>query len=375
MIRYPQCNGFRSVSRVPTHIHDAPAPHTVPLPSWLRSVTGALQSLATLLSSITWPSTDEDLLNRRYGWIALGALGLVAAGCGGESAGSSLDGLSGSVEVDGSSTVYPITEAVAEEFMAETGGSVRVTVGVSGSGGGFRRFCAGETDISNSSRHILQTEIESCAANGIEYLELPVASDGLAIVVHPSNDFVQCLTVNELRRIWEPGSTVQSWAQVREGFPDRPLRLYGPGTNSGTFDYFTEEIGGRTGASRSDYTASEDDNVLVQGVSGDVNSLGYFGFAYYIENQSRLKVLGVDNGSGCVTPSPETIESGTYEPLSRPLYLYVKRAALQRPEVRAFVEFYLDTAGELAGQVGYVGLTAAAYDEARSQLAQVADAR
>src|SRR5690554_4647834 len=215
------------------------------------------------------------------------------AACGGGAGGGEE---TGSVRIDGSSTVFPITEAVAEEFMAETAGAVRVTVALSGTGGGFRRFCAGETQISNASRPIDASEAAACELAGIEYIALPVALDGLSLVVHPSNDFAQCLTMEELGRIWEPGSTVDNWSQVRPEWPDRPLRLYGPGTNSGTFDYFTEEVAGETGASRSDYTASEDDNVLVQGVSGDPNALGYFGFAYYSENQSRVKLIGVDAG-------------------------------------------------------------------------------
>lgn len=299
----------------------------------------------------------------------LGALALMAlVGCGNSA--EDRVGEGGSIEIDGSSTVFPITEAVAEEFMIETGGEVRVTVALSGTGGGFRRFCAGETQISNASRPISEEEVQACAAAGVEYLELPVAYDGLALVVNPANTFAECLTLDELRRIWEPGSTVQRWAQVREGWPDQPLRLYGPGTNSGTFDYFTEEVAGETGASRSDYTASEDDNVLVQGVSGDVNALGYFGFAYYAENQDRLKLLGVDGGGGCVSPNAETIASGEYSPLSRPLLIYVNRGALANPPVRAFVEFYLATAPELADDVGYVPLEASRYEDARSALAQ-----
>jgi phosphate transport system substrate-binding protein len=312
-------------------------------------------------------------LNRQHGGRALALLVAgVVGGCGG---GSDVEGLRGSVEIDGSSTVFPITEAVAEEFMTETRGNVRVTVALSGTGGGFRRFCAGETDISNASRPIAPSEEQACAAGGVEFLSFPVAWDGLAVLVNPGNDFVQCLTVDELRRIWEPGSTVQRWSQVRADWPDRPLRLYAPGTNSGTFDYFTEEITGRAGASRSDFTASEDDNVLVQGVSGDPNALGYFGYAYYSENRGRLRVLGVDSGHGCVTPDPATIEGGQYEPLSRPLFIYVNRESLERPAVRAFVEFYLDTAPELSGEVGYVPLSAERYSTARLQLEQVASAR
>jgi phosphate transport system substrate-binding protein len=296
----------------------------------------------------------------------------VAAGCGSDSQG---DGLGGSISVDGSSTVFPITEAVAEEFMAETGGSVRLTVALSGTGGGFRRFCAGETDISNASRPILPPEVAACETNGVEYVALPIALDGMAVVVHLSNDFVQCFTVDELRRIWEPGSTIQNWSEVRPEWPNRPIRLYGPGTNSGTFDYFTEEIGGRAGASRSDYTASEDDNVLVQGVAGDINSLGYFGYAYYSENQSRVRAVAIDGGNGCVTPDPRSIEDGHYEPLSRPLLLYVNRASLQRPEVDAFIDYYLEVASELSAEVGYVSLSPQRYSESRTELNRVRNAQ
>jgi phosphate transport system substrate-binding protein len=284
-------------------------------------------------------------------------------------------GLGGRVTVDGSSTVYPLTEAIAEEFGAATRGNVRITIAYSGTGGGFRRFCAGDTDISNASRHISERERETCAASGVEYIELPVALDGMAVVVNPANGFAQCLSVDELRRIFEPGSTVNSWAQVRAGWPDQRLRLYAPGTASGTFDYFTEAVIGQAGASRADFTASEDDNVLVQGVEGDRWSLGYFGYAYYEENQARLRLLDIDGGQGCVTPTPETIRSGAYTPLSRPLFIYVNRAALARPEVASFVRFYLDEASHLAREVGYVPLGDAQYAESRSLLNQAVAAR
>ena len=289
------------------------------------------------------------------------------AACGGEQ--ESSGNLTGSIEIDGSSTVYPISQAVAEEFMRETGGDVRVTVGVSGTGGGFRRFCAGETAISNASRAIKEDERALCEQSGVDPLELQVAIDGLAVAVNPANTFVQCLTVEELRKIWEPGSTLQEWSEVREGFPAQPLRLYGPGTNSGTFDYFTEAIMGEEDASRSDYAASEDDNVLVQGVGGDVNALGYFGYAYYIENQNQLRAIGVDNGSGCVEPTPETVTSGQYAPLSRPLFIYVDRNRLTDPAVAEFVRFYMESAPELVSEIGYVPMDAAAYQSNLSQLA------
>jgi phosphate transport system substrate-binding protein len=226
---------------------------------------------------------------------------LALLACGGGSDSGSADGLSGSISIDGSSTVYPITEAVAEEFGTEHQGAVRVTVGLSGTGGGFKRFCAGEIDISNASRPIKDSERELCAQNSITFVEIPIAYDGLSIVANPQNNFAQCLTVDELKKIWAPESKVQRWSEVRQGLPDSQLKLYGPGTNSGTFDYFTEEVIGKQGASRADYTASEDDNVLVQGVEGDANALGYFGYAYYKENAQRLKLVAVDGGKGCVT--------------------------------------------------------------------------
>jgi phosphate transport system substrate-binding protein len=294
------------------------------------------------------------------------AAAFAAAACGGER-GAGGD-LSGSIEMDGSSTVYPISQAVAEEFGTATGGNVRVTVGFSGTGGGFRRFCAGETEISNASRAIKDDERQACAQAGVDPLELQVGIDGLAVVVNPQNTMVQCLTVEELRKVWEPGSTVQRWSEVREGLPAQPLRLYGPGTNSGTFDYFTEAIMGEEDASRPDYSASEDDNVLVQGVAGDVNALGYFGYAYYIENEDKLRAIGVDNGSGCIEPTPETVTGGQYAPLSRPLFIYVNRGELDRPEVDVFVRFYMENAVELVTEVGYVPMDAAHYQTNLSEI-------
>jgi phosphate transport system substrate-binding protein len=295
------------------------------------------------------------------GWVGLPALLLVAA-CGADAGGAGAGQLAGAVSIDGSSTVYPLTEAVAEDFIAENGGRVRVTVGVSGTGGGFKRFCAGETDISNASRHIKDVERQACEQAGVRFLEIPVAYDGIAIVVHPDNP-VECLTVEELRRVWEPGSRVSRWSDVRLGLQNLALRLYGPGTDSGTFDYFTEAVMGRERASRPDYTASEDDNVLVQGVAGDQGSLGYFGYAYYEENRGRIRAVAVDGGSGCVQPTPEAIRSGTYAPLSRPVFIYVRESALERSPVREFVRFYLAHADELARQVGFVGLEEARYRE------------
>jgi phosphate transport system substrate-binding protein len=306
------------------------------------------------------------MIGRKIAQVALAGAAIWTLGCGGDAGEGG--GVSGVIEVDGSSTVFPITEAMAEEFGIASGGGVNVNVGQSGTGGGFKRFCAGETDISNASRPITDAERDLCMENAVEFVEVPVAIDGLAVVAHPTNAFVECLTVAELRTIWGPGSTIRRWSQVRAGFPDEEIKLYGPGTNSGTFDYFTEVIGGEPGASRADYTASEDDNVLVQGVEGDPTSLGYFGYAYYIENQARLKVLGVDNGEGCVKPDPETVKSGRYAPLSRPLFIYVTRSALQQPHVAEFVAFYLENAGQLVSEVGYVPLEAAEYQASLSSL-------
>ena len=306
------------------------------------------------------------------------ALVLVVAACApdaGEQSDERYAGLQGTIEVDGSSTVYPITEAMAEEFGRAAGGNVRVTVGMSGTGGGFKRFCAGETQLSNASRAIKAAEKEQCAAAGVEYLELPVAIDGLAVVVHPENTAVTCLTTAELKQLWQPGSTVQRWSQLRAGLPDEQIKLYGPGTNSGTFDYFTEAINGKEDESRGDYSASEDDNVLVQGVAGDRYALGYFGYAYYTENQTRVKAVQVDSGEGCVAPTPETVASGAYKPLSRPLFVYVNKAALQQPEVAAFVRFYIENAAELVPAVGYVARTAAEYQADLDAIAQATGGR
>jgi phosphate transport system substrate-binding protein len=314
------------------------------------------------------------MIERKIGRLALAGMAAALLACGGDGAGGE-DGLTGVIEVDGSSTVFPITEAMAEEFGIATGGGVNVNVGQSGTGGGFKRFCAGETDISNASRPITDAERDLCMENGVEFIEVPVAIDGLAVAVHAQNDFVECLTVAELRAIWGPGSTVRRWSQVRQGFPDEEIKLYGPGTNSGTFDYFTEVIGGEPGASRPDYTASEDDNVLVQGVEGDRTSLGYFGYAYYIENQDRLKVLGVDNGEGCVRPDAQTVKSGQYAPLSRPLFIYVSRRTLPEPHVSEFVSFYLTYAEQLVPEVGYVPLEPAEYQASLRSLGLEASAR
>ncbi len=278
-----------------------------------------------------------------------------------------LPALSGEIAVDGSSTVYPITEAAAEEFGKEQK-AVKVTVGIAGTGGGFKKFCAGEIDIADASRAIKDTEQELCAQAGIEYEAFQVGLDGLTVVINPQNDFATCLTTEQLKLIWDTDSPVKSWKEVDPSFPDQPLTLYGPGTDSGTFDFFTEVINGKAKQSRSDFTASEDDNVLVQGVSGDVNALGYFGLAYYIENQDKLKAVQIDGGQGCVQPSFETVNQGKYTPLSRPLFIYVKKASLQRPEVLAFVKFYLTHAAALVDEVGYVAVPQEIYDTAITAL-------
>lgn len=301
--------------------------------------------------------------------VVIFVLSLVACGQadqqGGAPSGGERSELSGDIIIDGSSTVFPVTEAVAEEFNA-VAPNVRVSVGVSGTGGGFKRFCNGEVTIANASRPIKESEKQACEAAGVEFIELPVAYDGIAVVVHPENEWTDCMTVQELETIWEPNAqgAVNNWNEIRPDWPDQELRLYGPGTDSGTFDYFTEAIVGESGASRGDYTASEDDNVLVQGVSGDVGALGYFGFAYYIENEGRLKALAIDNGGGegCVEPSVETIRSGTYAPLSRPIFIYVRQDALDKPEVAAFIDSYLEMVPDLAGEVGYVPLPEQAYE-------------
>ncbi len=278
--------------------------------------------------------------------------------------------LEGSVAIDGSSTVYPITAAVAEEFLTVQP-RVRVPVGVSGTGGGFEKFVLGETDINDASRIIKAREMAQCRENGIGFIELPVAYDGISVLVNPANTFVDYLTVAELRRIWEPGSEVDSWNDVRPGWPDQPIVLFGPGTDSGTFDYFTHAINGEEQACRSDFSASEDDNALVRGIAGDENALGFFGYAYYAENTDKLRAIPirVDDDSPAVAPCQETINDGTYAPLSRPIFIYVSTVAAERPEVEAFVEFYLDNAAELSQDVGYVALPEAVYALARQRFA------
>ena len=283
--------------------------------------------------------------------------------------------IKGRVTVDGSSTVYPITEAVAEEFQNANSG-VRVTVGISGTGGGFKKFTRGETDVSDASRPIKESEAQIAAGNKIEYVEIPVAYDGLAVMVHPSNTWAESMTVKELKKLWEPAAQgkVMKWSDVRAGWPDKEIHLFGPGVDSGTFDYFTETICGKAQSSRGDFTSSEDDNVLVQGIANDPNALGYFGLAYYEHNKDKLKLVGIDdensaNGKGPIQPTFETVEKGTYQPLARPIFIYVSTKAASRPEVGEFVDFYLDNAPDLVKEVGYIPLPSEVYSMAAQRFA------
>jgi phosphate transport system substrate-binding protein len=273
------------------------------------------------------------------------------------------------VKVDGSSTVYPVTEAVAEEFQKVKKGAAKVTVGISGTGGGFKKFCRGETDVSNASRPILKKEMDDCKAAGIEYFELPVAFDALTVVVNPKNTFIKQLTVAEMKKMWEPGAQgkVTKWSQVNPAWPDAPLKLFGPGADSGTFDYFTEAVVGKSKSSRGDFTASEDDNVLVQGVAGERGGLGYFGFSYFEENQSRLKAVQITNPKTgqCVAPSQESVYNNTYKPLARPLFIYAKGSSFKRPEVQGFLRYIFDNEKAIAQRARFIPLTSAQLKRAR----------
>jgi phosphate transport system substrate-binding protein len=297
------------------------------------------------------------------------ALAVILSACGGDGGTTSTGGqqLSGTIRADGSSTVFPLTEAAAELFREQNQG-VQVPVGQSGTGGGFEKFCAGETDISDASRPIKDEEKAACAAKGIKYGELQVANDALTVVVPKSNTWAQCLTVEQLKKIWEPKSKVTSWNQVDPSFPNEKLVLFGPGTDSGTFDFFTAEINGEEGASRTDYSPSENDNVIVQGVAGAKGGLGYFGYTYFEENQDKLNAVQINGGNGCVAPGAETAQNGTYKPLSRPLFIYVSNTAMQRPEVRAFVDFYAQNHKQIAEQALFIPLNAEQEAKTRAAL-------
>jgi phosphate transport system substrate-binding protein len=284
------------------------------------------------------------------------------ASCGSGNTNKGTEKLSGTIKIDGSSTVYPITEAVAEEFRIDQP-NVKVTIGISGTGGGFKKFGRSETDISDASRPIKQKEVDLCAENNISYVNLMVAYDGLAVIINPENDWVDNFTVEELKKLWEPNAqgVILKWNQIRPEWPNEEIHLFGPGVASGTYDYFTEAVVGKSGSSRGDFTASEDDNVLVQGIAGDKFGLGFFGLAYYKENKDKLKLVAVDGGNGPVNPSLETVSNGTYSPLSRPLFIYVNSKAIARKEVTEFVDFYIANAPELATEVGYVPLPESEY--------------
>ncbi|MCI0529519.1 MAG: PstS family phosphate ABC transporter substrate-binding protein [Nitrospira sp.] len=298
------------------------------------------------------------------------AIGLLMARMGGSVWAASL------IKVDGSSTVYPITEAVAEEFQKKNP-NVRVTVGISGTGGGFKKFCNGEIDISDASRPIKVSEVELCLDNNIKYIEIPVAYDGLAVMVNPKNDWANSMTVKELKKLWEPAAQgkITRWSQIRAGWPDKEIHLFGAGTDSGTYDYFTEAITGKAQSSRGDFTASEDDNVLVQGIANDQFALGFFGLAYYEHNKERLKLVAIDdenpkNGDGPITPSAETVMNGTYQPLARPIFIYVNIKSVARPEVREFVKFYMIAGRPLVKEVGYIPLSDKVYELALKRFEQ-----
>ena len=307
----------------------------------------------------------------RFAALGAGALLILLAACGGQDESSSGDSLSGEVVADGSSTVGPLT-TVAGELFAEEESDVNVSVATSGTGGGFEKFCEGSTDISNASRPIdEEEEVPLCEKAGVEYTELQVALDALTVVVSSENDFVDCLTVEELNTMWAPESEgkITTWSQINPEFPDEPLELYGAGTDSGTFDYFTDAVNGEEGASRSDYNATEDDNVTVQGVSGSPNALGYFGYSYYEENSDSLKAVAIDGGDGCVEPSPETAADGTYTPLSRPLFVYVSnKSYADKPQVAAFVDFYVANDAKISEAAKFIPLN----DEQRQELEDAA---
>ena len=294
--------------------------------------------------------TRNWIVTRSLGWKAWGAAFFCAmcalVACGAET-----------TDIDGSSTVFPITEAMVEDWGDSIGGSARVVIGISGTGGGFKKFCDGETDINDASRPIKASEVLKCAEGGIEFIELPIALDGLTLGVNPDNDFVSCLTIEELHTMWAPEAegVIDRWNQVRADWPDEKLRLYGPGVDSGTFEYFTETINGEAQSSRGDFTSSERDNVLVRGIAGDRGSLGYFGYSYFVENRDILKMVAVDSGNGCIKPTDETINDGTYTPLSRPLFIYVSKKAWEEPDVKDFISYFVSyDRAELLRDLGFV---------------------
>lgn len=304
------------------------------------------------------------------GWLVL--LIFFTFGCGSKSTQEKDSGLAGEIKVDGSSTVYPITEAIAEEFRVEQP-NVRVTVGVSGTGGGFKKFGRGEIDINDASRPIKEQEAKTCQENNIGYMDLKVAYDGLAVIVNKENTWLTSITIDELKKMWEPSAQgkIKQWNQIRSEWPAEEFRLYGPGVASGTYDYFTEVVVGESGSSRGDYTASEDDNVLVQGIKGDKNAIGFFGYAYFVENSESLKLVGVDSGKGAMLPDPKTISDGTYTPLSRPVFIYVSEAAAKRTEVATFINFYLENAPVIVPDVGYVPLPKEEYQQAMTKFSTI----
>jgi phosphate transport system substrate-binding protein len=308
----------------------------------------------------------KDRLFWRIGAVAGGVALLVAAGATAGTTKPATTGVSGTITADGSSTVGPFTSAAAEFFRRSNRGA-RITVGISGTGGGFERFCRGETDLSNASRPIRYSEAARCQQGNVRYIQFLVANDGISLAVSRQNTWANCLTTAELKRIWDRGSNVNSWNDVRSSFPNVSLRLYGAGTDSGTFEFFTEAINGRARQSRSDYTASEDDNVLVNGVAGDRGSLGYFGYSYYVENRNRLKLLGVDSGSGCKTPTVDRIQNRVYKPLSRPLFIYVKRDSFRKPVVAAFMRYIIQNEKRIAGSAKMVPLTKKQLAKAKRQ--------
>ena len=343
-------------------------------PPLFRFDLAALSKFPTKPFNTTYPINMKRIINH-----ALFAAVIFFSACGEAQNENNADGnetLSGEIRIDGSSTVYPITEAVAEEFRAVQP-DVKVPVGLSGTGGGFKKFGRGEIDINNASRPIKQEETETAKQNNIAYTEAMVAFDGLSVVAHPQNDWLKDITVAELKKIWEPAAqgTLMRWNQIRPEYPNEEIHLFGPGTESGTYDFFTEAIVGKAKSSRGDYTASEDDNILVQGVSGDRYALGFFGFAYYEENKNKLKLVPVNdeddaNGAGAVLPSIETVKNKSYAPLSRPLYIYINSEAVKRPEVQAFVNFYLENGGTLAQEVGFIPMTDEEYKTQRNNFSE-----